>query len=105
MSRRKSTKNFSSASDSSRWWCATPEDFAWFGGADDIVVYHRPSGTTHLVNASSKYLLSNLLLTPHSLDEITAVFEDDASVVSTERRDSVAAMLTRFEQLGFVERV
>ena len=94
-----------SADGENRWRRGHPDDCVWFDGDDAFVVYHRPSGTTHLMNEASSDLLRDLLREPMSLAEIAAVFDAESASHSPEYVESLADMLKRFAQLGFVERV
>ena len=86
------------------WRRGSPDDCVWFDGDDAFVVYHRPSGKTHLMNDASSRLLRDLLCEPLSLVEIASAFDVDSVSSSGEYLESLAGMLTRLEQLGFVER-
>jgi PqqD family protein of HPr-rel-A system len=73
---------------------------------DGFVVYHRPSGKTHLLNEASYYLLTELLTEPKDLAAIAAAFEPGAGGPAREEYlDSVAEILRRLEQYGLIERV
>ena len=87
-----------------RWRQGNPDDCIWFDGDDAFVVYHRPSGKTHLMNEASSHLLRDLLRETMSLAEIAAAFEPESTASSSEHLESLAGMLKRLEQLGFVER-
>lgn len=72
------------------WRAAPGDEFAWASWPDGHVVYHRPSGKTHLLNAQGGALLLELLANPGEVYEVDP---------------SVAALMFRFEALGLVERV
>lgn len=72
------------------------------------MVYHRPSGKTHFINAATALLLERILTEPTDLEgACTALVRSqrgpDAEIHDDFRRD-VAATLLRLEDLGLVER-
>ena len=94
----------SSADSETLWRQGNTEDYLWFDGEEAFVVYHRPSGKTHLINDVSSYLLRDLLSSPKSLTEIALAIGHDSNRPSKDFLESLAATLKRFEQLGLVER-
>jgi PqqD family protein of HPr-rel-A system len=103
MTGRQPNSALRSADGEIRWRRGNPDDCIWFDGDDAFVVYHRPSGTTHLMNDASSTLLRELLREPMSLAEIAAVCDAESASQSPEYIESLADMLKRFAQLGFVE--
>lgn len=83
-----------------QWQAAPPESLDWASWGGEHVLYHRPSGKTHLLNAASVRLLTVILLAPRSLSEIETelagggIAQDGAEVLG---------MLLRLEELGLVE--
>ena len=86
------------------WRCGSPEECLWFDCDDAFVVYHRPSGKTHLMNDVSAYLLRDLLVEPMRLLDVVVALSPDSTERSVDFEKTVAEMLIRFEQLGLVER-
>ena len=87
-------------------WCAGPaEDLVWADCGDDSVVYHRPSGKTHLLNGAGAVLLLTVLREPKTARmaaEELAAFEE--AVGDTEFFATVQASLEQLAHLGLVER-
>lgn len=79
-----------------RWRAAPAEHVVWTSWDDDYVAYHRPSGKTHFLNASSHYLLTELLREPRDVQAVADAFGDSSLA-------EVAAMLEHFEHLGLIE--
>jgi len=76
-----------------------------FDDEDHAVVYHRPSGVTHLLNAPTIRLLTEVLVEPASFQEIAAAFRtDNESLDEAEFVGVLQDMLARLEHYGFVER-
>ena len=79
---------------------------SWAIWEDGAVVYHHPSGKTHLLNAGSVALLQDVLTSP--LDPVAAA-ETLASLqggLADDRlRGHVADLLARFDELGLVTSV
>ena len=89
-----------------RWRRCEPENCVWKNYGDDYVVYHRPSGTTHLINDASYRLLTTLLIEPRDFASIARFFQaTQADIDSREYMSRMAAMLNRLEHLGLIERV
>ena len=92
--------------DAPRWRSAPQSEFVWSGWGDEYVVYHRPSGKTHYLNAASEQLLNRILLEPKAAEAVATEF---AGVDAREDGDRLAAdmsdMLKHFETLGLVERL
>jgi len=90
----------------SRWLSTGPDDLVWAAWGHDHIAYHRPSGKTHFLNASSRYLITELLCEPLALDEVVEAFapaeiEGEQSAQTTR----LCAMLERLEHLGFVRQL
>ena len=89
-----------------QWQSPRPEAIAWVDLGNDHIAFHRPSGKTHFLNASSKYLITELLCEPTNLAGIVEAFgvaEDDSERLA--KTDEMHFMLERLEQLGLVERL
>ena len=105
MPKRPSQATTSSAAEDVRYLQSNPDECIWVDCDDAYVVYHRPSGKTHLMNEASSKLLRDLLREPQRLAEIAEALAEGPGPQSGEILDSLQAMLKRFEQLGLVERV
>lgn len=93
-------------SNAPRWRVVDPDCFAWADWPDQHVLYHRPSGMTHFLNASSALLLREVLVEPQGAPEAAEVLASILGAECTgELIESVATSLFRFEELGLVERV
>lgn len=89
-----------------RWRVVDPDALAWADWPDQHVLYHRPSGLTHFLNASSAVLLREVLIEPRGAREAAEMLANTLGAECTrELVESVAASLMRFEELGLVERV
>ena len=88
-----------------KWQQNPDDDFVWSACGDGFVIYHRPSGKTHLLNDASCRLLRDLLQEPMDLAAIAAEFEpgQDGSQ-SDDYLERMASMLRRLEQLGLIQR-
>lgn len=73
---------------------------------DQCVVYHRPSGQTHFINAATVGILDMLSSGAESADALvdrlsaTNDSQDQAAV-----RKHVVSLLFRLDELGLIERV
>ena len=87
------------------FWSSNASDCVWARYGDDFVVFHRPSGKTHLLNLAGYRLLTEMLQDPVSTSTIAARLADSSSG-DTAPLDEAAVedMLLRFEYLGFVSR-
>lgn len=95
----------STSSPVDRWRKCEDESCAWFDFGDGAVVYHRPSGKTHLLNEASVRLLIELLQEPLDLPAIAAEFDPGENGAPQEAYlDSLEQMLRRLEQFGLIER-
>lgn len=88
-----------------RWRSGSPQDLAWAEFDADFVVYHRPSGKTHLLNAASAALLRQVLLEPKdaraAAEELAA---GEGAVGDAGFLAAVVAALAQLEHLGLIER-
>ena len=95
-----------SDSDDRRWRAVSATHLLWADWPEGHVVYQRPSGKTHLLNAVSHHLLQQVLREPRNVSELVALLDvqrdDDSLALAT---DSVIMTLERFEELGLVERI
>ena len=88
------------------WQTALASDLVWIDYDGDFIAYHRPSGKTHLLNAESRHLLTDLLTEAHCLDEIVMYFIADGadSAVIADTRIKIGSILRHLETLGLVRR-
>ena len=87
------------------FWSSNASDCVWARYGDDFVVFHRPSGKTHLLNLAGYRLLTEMLQDPVSTSTIAARLADSSSGDAAPLDEAaVEDMLLRFEYLGFVSR-
>ena len=87
-----------------KWRSCPPDECIWVPLDNEFVVYHRPSGKTHFLNAASELLLNDILVEPQDFDSIletfgAAVEEANAAAYSERMSD----MLRRLEVLGLIK--
>ena len=87
-----------------KWRSCPADECIWVPLDGEFVVFHRPSGKTHFLNAASELLLNDILAEPQDIDSILETFgatvaEQDASAYSERMTD----MLRRLEDLGLVQ--
>ena len=92
-------------SDADTWRRRNPDDCIWTRYGDAYVVYHKPSGLTHLLNEASHRLLSDILARPASLASIVAAFGHAGNSAPEEYKASMWSTLRWLEHLGLIERV
>jgi PqqD family protein of HPr-rel-A system len=85
--------------DLHRWQAAAPELLDWAGWDGQYVVFHRPSGKTHLLNGETLLLLTRILDTPRSLPEVAG--ELAAAGIAVDDTEALG-MLLRLEDLGLI---
>jgi PqqD family protein of HPr-rel-A system len=87
------------------WRAGDADDLVWTRMDDAFIVYHRPSGKTHFLNAATADLLAHVLTTPRTArsaaDELAA--REDAAVDSN-FISVVAESLFHLEHLGLIGR-
>lgn len=77
----------------------------WANYGESCVVFHRPSGKTHVLNSASYRLLTDILQRPEDTVTIAAKLLDIAAdEVPASKLEEVHSLLVRFEYLGFVDR-
>lgn len=86
---------------SSTWQSCSPADIVWADLGNDLVIFHRPSGKTHFLNASSAFLLDEVLRNPVTFDEIVDAFTIDPGD-GGEKTAVIGDMLLHLERLGLV---
>lgn len=87
-----------------RWQAADSASFAWCQYPDGYVVYHRPSGKTHFLNASAFLLLTEILDRPKTAEQAAGDLIDNSDL-DTPPAAELAATLEHFAYLGLVNRV
>lgn len=96
----------SSESQPVRWQSRPIEDVAWVVWGQDHIAYHRPSGSTHFLNAASKYLIAEILTCPKGAEEVTEAFGTRVGDPDWPARfGEIREMLHQLEHLGFIERL
>ncbi len=95
------------AADVGPSWCAgRADELVWAELGVDVVVYHRPSGKTHFLNAVTASLLKDVLLQPkNSVEAAEDLADRQAAAVGGDFLAAVRASLEHLEHLGLVERV
>ena len=88
---------------SSTWQSCSPADIVWADLGNDLVIFHRPSGKTHFLNASSAFLLDEVLKDPASTDDIVSAFTTE-SADENDKAAVIVEMLLHLERLGLVRR-
>lgn len=87
------------------WRAAAQSDCALAQWDDQVIVFHRPSGLTHFINASMAQLLADLSAGPCSTELLVDHFIGDPdSSGPSEVRDHVLSLLFRLEELGLITR-
>jgi PqqD family protein of HPr-rel-A system len=90
-----------------RWTAAPPADLCWVRWHDDdqYVLYHRPSGKTHIVNEATWLLLNQILRNPLDLTGTTHELARLRNLTPDEDLSAhVAGLLLSLEDLGLVLR-
>jgi PqqD family protein of HPr-rel-A system len=77
---------------------------SWFVAGDEHVVYHHPSGKTHLLNAGSALLIQEVLREARASEQAADELARLQGALSDPRfREHVTGLLSRFAELGLVE--
>lgn len=89
-----------------RWCAAGQDDFVWAPFEPDPVLYHRPSGQTHFLNAAGALLLQRILREPKDIETATRelLAAEPSQIDEQELREHVAQLMWRFEELGLISR-
>jgi PqqD family protein of HPr-rel-A system len=85
-----------------RWRAADPKTMDWASWDDEHVLFHLPSGKTHLMNAAAHRLLTEILTEPRDLEQITALLGDHPGAERDQQRSETFELLLRLEELGLV---
>lgn len=87
------------------YWRSNAADCLWASYGEACVVFHRPSGKTHVLNSASHRLLTEILQQSENTASIAARLLDMAAEeVAADKLEEVHALLVQFEYLGFVDR-
>lgn len=87
------------------WRSVSADEIVYANWQGEWVVYHRPSGKTHLLNESSVRLIRDLLVQPTRASELVPAFlpaTDPPPDAEIQRQ--FVALLERLEHLGLVRR-
>jgi PqqD family protein of HPr-rel-A system len=88
-----------------RWQVPDPADFHWAHLDGESVLFHAPSGKTHLLDANTVFLLTEVLVTARSAEEILQCFDAPASPAEAEElRSLVLDSLPHLEELALIQR-
>jgi PqqD family protein of HPr-rel-A system len=97
--------NDTQASEKNRWRAGPSDNLVWSEFEDAYVVYHRPSGRTHFLNAATADLLDHVLTAPRTAraaaEELAA---REGAVGDSAFFAAVAESLSHLEHLGLIER-
>ena len=89
-----------------RWRRGNPGEILSVDFGDAVIIYHRPSGKTHLLNDASVALLSEILVLPKTLEEIEAAIDLECRYAKTpEFSRHTEALLRRLQEFGLIEQV
>jgi len=88
------------------WRAGRADELVWAHFGTDFVLYHRPSGKTHFLNAATALLLKEVLVRPkNALEAAEELADHQAAVASYDFLAAVQHSLEHLEHLGLVERV
>jgi PqqD family protein of HPr-rel-A system len=89
-----------------KWWVPRDQDLRWRRWDGQHIVYHRQSGDTHLLNELAARILRRLEEGPAEPGELAS---HAAAVLGIEADGpllrQIPELLSRFEELGLVDRV
>jgi PqqD family protein of HPr-rel-A system len=89
-----------------RYRAAPTESCLWADCQGDWVLFHRPSGKTHFLNAGTALLLREVLRTPlHAGAAAAELARLQGGSLDARFQSHVADLLRRLEELGLVERI
>lgn len=91
--------------DQDTWRSVPSDELVSIRWGDIFVVYHKPSGLTHVLNGAMFCLLDDILCVPRdsagAIDGLSQLSEDGAVLPA---REQILESLVRLEQLGLVRR-
>jgi PqqD family protein of HPr-rel-A system len=80
-------------------------DCAWFAFEGGAALHHRPSGKTHFLNESGRLLLAQALARPATAAGAAAALARlQGAPPSAAFVHEVAGLISRFEEVGLVQR-
>ena len=84
-----------------------PDDVAllWKSWDEEVIVFNRASGQTHLLDALSAEVLRELEMRPRTVADLAALFADRYELDSEELGDRLTGICRRFDELGLAEPV
>ncbi len=89
-----------------RWRAVPQSDLDWAQWGGDFAIFHRSSGLTHFVNASTALLLKEILVEPRGAESASRALAARQGVAADEPFSSqVRGLLLRLAELGLVDRV
>jgi len=87
------------------WRVDRPDELVWASFDSGAAVYHRPSGKTHFLNASSVAMLELLQVGPADAAEVcAAIGGSSAADPLAEHILQVSDVLRNFERVGLIQR-
>ncbi len=92
--------------DTQRFAVPDPDQLRWRRWDEETIVYHVPSGETHLLNELSAAALESLSHRPASADELAKRLAEALDLeVDATLRDQLAQLLEQFDERGLIEPV
>jgi PqqD family protein of HPr-rel-A system len=89
-----------------RWQAVPAADLSWAAYDDNFVLFHRPSGQTHFINAVTAVLLCDVLSEPRSARAAAqALVEAQHATDDPDYEPHVLGLILRLEELGLVRRI
>lgn len=70
---------------------------------DEVIVFNRASGQTHLLDAFSAAVLRRIEAAPTTLPHLQRYFAADLALEESVLSDRLSAVCERFDQLGLAE--
>jgi PqqD family protein of HPr-rel-A system len=99
-----STTPTSDLATPARYRAIDPSQLRWLELDAEFVLYHRPSGKTHFLNATSACLLMEILARPRTAAEATSLLlESQATPIEDAQHEYVRGLLQRFAELGIID--
>ena len=91
---------------SQKWGVTNPSDCVLTDFDEGLVVFHRPSGQTHVLNALAAEAFTALAEAALTRDQLTRhLMEASESGAAQEMAAAAEEIIDRFELLGLVDRV
>jgi len=89
-----------------RWRATDPSSILWAEWDGEYIAYHDPSSRTHLLNAASELLITNVLQSARTGAESAAELAALQGVTANEEFvDGVVSLLAHLDELGLIEAV